>query len=71
MLPGFSVISFSTNIYKSFLSISLWGIVIQLLCLSVRFCWKPAVTVKRLPGIDEILGQADVSRGPCDGDLAL
>lgn len=30
-----------------------------------------AVRVKGLPGIDEILGQADVSGGPCDGDLAL
>lgn len=27
--------------------------------------------VERLPGIDEILGQADVSRGPCDGNLTL
>lgn len=23
------------------------------------------------PGIDEVLGQADVGRCPCDGDLAL
>lgn len=27
--------------------------------------------VERLPGIDEILGQADVSGGPCDGNLTL
>lgn len=40
-------------------------------CFYVRLSWSPAVRVKRLPGIDEILGQADVSRGPCDGDLAL
>lgn len=45
--------------------------VIQVLLLSFRLWWSPAVRVKRLPGIDEILGQADVSRGPCDGDLAL
>lgn len=24
-----------------------------------------------LPGVDEVLGQADVSRGPCDGYLPL
>lgn len=24
-----------------------------------------------LPGVDKILGQADVGGGPCDGDLAL
>lgn len=45
--------------------------VIQVFLLSVRMCWSLAVTLKRLPGIDEILGQADVSRGPCDGDLAF
>ena len=24
-----------------------------------------------LPGVDEVLGQADVGRGSCNGDLAL
>lgn len=43
----------------------------QVLLLSLRLRWRQAVRVKGLPGIDEILGQADVSGGPCDGDLAL
>lgn len=29
-------------------------------------------TARRLsPGIDQVLGKADVGRGPCDGDLSL
>lgn len=28
-------------------------------------------TEQHSPGIDEVLGKADVGWGPCDGDLAL
>lgn len=60
---GFLFFSNSTITDSSFHRSSLWA--------SSFKCWRPAVRIKELPGIDEILGQADVSRGPCDGDLAL
>lgn len=44
---------------------------LQTLLLYFMLNWSPAVKVETLPGIDEILSQADVSRGPCDGYLPL
>lgn len=44
---------------------------------TTRFNSQHALRVYRqevvmvLPGVDEVLGQADVGGGPCDGDLAL